>query len=84
MSQDGSSNTGGKATSFFEAARDVVIIGTVYAFFTGFSYVYYLYAHFGIPVSLLDLPFNQFPVYAYTVATAHGWVAPRWTPKTGH
>lgn len=54
-------------TDILAILRNMVFFVAVHLYFTGWIYNFYLYQHFGINLSSLDIPFYYFFVYAFTV-----------------
>jgi hypothetical protein len=65
-----SNNTSGNLTPL-SRIRDLAFFFAAYLYFIGFVFQHYLYAHFGIPVVSLQIPFYYFFVFSYTVITKH-------------
>jgi len=52
----------------FSTLRNAVFLAAIYVYWMGWLYAFYLYAHFGISLNVLDIPVYSFFVYAYSVA----------------
>lgn len=57
--------------SLIAAVRDVAVAASVYLYFCGFLYSYYLNRRLGIPSSATETPFYQYVVFSYNVFS--GW-----------
>lgn len=59
----------GQPKSTLEIVRNSAFIVGFYLYFIGWVYVYWLYSHFGISFTSLDIPVYYFFVYSYAVAS---------------
>jgi hypothetical protein len=53
----------------FSILRNVIFIAAIYCYFTGWTYSFYLFNHFGISINSVDIPFYYFFIYSYSVIT---------------
>jgi len=67
------SDSGGRAGFLSVLAAPVLIfdIVAVFLFYLGWTYIYFLYYHFGVNVHALDIPAYSFFIYAYPVLAGH-------------
>jgi len=49
--------------------RDVAVIGTIYVYFTGWTYVQYYYSFFGLTLDVVGVPFYSVLAYSPNVLT---------------
>ena len=63
------------APSFSDVFKVLLILLSIYLYFTGFLYSYYLFGHFGISTQELNIPVYQFFVYSFPVLTGKGAIS---------
>lgn len=51
--------------------KEIVVISSVYLYFSGWTYIYFLFDGFGISLHAVDIPFYYFFVYSYSVIETH-------------
>jgi hypothetical protein len=49
--------------------RNVILIQSIYIYFMGWTYAFYLFNHFGISLNSVDIPFYYYFAYSYSVIT---------------
>jgi hypothetical protein len=55
--------------------RDLVIIVTIFVYFSGFTYRYFYLTYLGIPPSSVDVSYNSILVFAFSVVVVNIWWA---------
>jgi len=58
--------TGDKPPTLFSMIRDVALLVGIYAYFSGWIYVFSYYRQFDVPLNHLDIPSYYFIVYAFS------------------
>lgn len=58
-------------------AKNVIFVLAIYAYFIGWVYSYYLFHHFGITLTSVEIPFYFFFIYSYPVieSVIESWLA---------
>jgi hypothetical protein len=56
-----------EAKGLLTILKDLAILVSVYLYFTGWVYHYYLFTHFGVSLSSLDIPIYYFFIYSQPV-----------------
>jgi hypothetical protein len=62
--------TSGTASGLLSAGTTIISVIVAYLYFAGWVYSYYFYEDFGVYLVSFDVPFQYFPVYAFTVMTS--------------
>jgi len=60
--------------SMASIAKNAIFVLAIYAYFSGWVYSYFLYNHFGIPLTSVEIPVYFFFIYSYSVI-ANWWIA---------
>lgn len=60
--------------SMASIAKNAIFVLAIYAYFAGWVYSYFLYNHFGIPLTSVEIPVYFFFIYSYSVI-ANWWIA---------
>lgn len=55
-------------------AKNAIFVLAIYAYFAGWVYSYFLYNHFGIPLTSVEIPVYFFFIYSYSVIS-NWWIA---------
>ena len=61
-----------KKSDFVSVVSTAVLILGIYSYFFGWTYAYYLFDHFGISITAIEVPVYYFFVYSYAVI-GEGW-----------
>lgn len=65
------SSLAGPSFALLSLLKDALVPLGIYAYFTGFIYIYYFYNRLGISLSAVDVPFYYFFLFSFNVLRAH-------------